>query len=132
MAGYDRSVQGKELISSANELSAPGWERYSDTSVRVLGPSVPGMKVFETVVQSPRYDGITWYWYDIDGRTTTSGLLAKALQSVALLSRRPSGGMVVLLETQVSSNEDDARRALAVVAEHVIGTRRVAVEDSAE
>lgn len=131
MAGYDRSSQGKELISSSSELSAPDWARYSDTGVRALSSSVSGMNVLETVVRSPRYEGITWYWYDIDGQTTTTGLLAKVLQSIALLTRRPSGGMVVLLETRISGDENDARRALTLVAE-VLRTRRQTEADSPE
>jgi len=116
-AAYASALQGRELISSSNHAVPARWNRYSTTRPRELARTDGGTKEFvEVVVSSEAYAAMVWYWYDIDGRIATNPYKVKLLQAVALASKRPAGGRVVVIETPLLGNTEASRARLEQIA----------------
>ena len=127
IAGYTSTLQGKELISSSNQLLPSNWERYSEASkVRASTKDERLEKINEVVINGPDYHGLIWYWYQVDGHVATTPLAAKSWQVAVLILRRPAGGRVVVMETPVIDNVDEARRRLEGAASGLLGHARSA------
>lgn len=127
VATYASALQGRELISSANQPAPVAWDRHTDR--RTYGiESADGteFEVVESHVDIPGYRALTWYWYEVDGALATSRLRTKALQVRALLLRRAAGGSVFVLETPVTDGVEKARQHLGVIAEALV-TREAAI-----
>lgn len=121
MAGYSSAVQGAELISSSQYVTPPQWDEFiSESSISLPG----GTEVGEIEVRNPDYQGLFWFWYEVDGRMSASRSETKLNQLIALLKRRPAGGTIVVLETGVGDDPDSARKRLLGVAERVIAEQQ--------
>jgi len=122
VAAYVSALQGRELISSTHHPVPPRWSRYSSSRIRTATvKGGPDSDVTEVVVSGGGYDSIVWYWYDVDGYTTTTPLQAKVRQILALAQKRPAGGRVTVIETSVSGDEAGARARLEHVAADLLG-----------
>jgi exosortase A len=127
IAGYASTLQGKELISSSNQLLPLNWDRYSEASkVRASTEGERMEEINEVVINGPDYHGLIWYWYQVDGHVATTPLTAKFWQVAVLVLRRPAGGRVVVMETPVIDNVDEARRRLESAASGLLGHARSA------
>jgi exosortase A len=121
VAGYESALQGRELISSSHYVVPPGWDRFSRHSKRVTnGDDALPQDIAEVVNTRPGFESIVWYWYDIDGKTTSSPMKTKILQVLTMLQGRPAGGRVVVLETATGPDEVEARDRLASAAQDLI------------
>jgi EpsI family protein len=117
VAGYESAIQGRELISSSHNVVPPGWDRFSRHSKHVTsGDDALPQGIAEVVNTRPGFGSIVWYWYDIDGKTTSSPMKTKILQVLTMLQGRPAGGRVVVLETTNRPDEVEARDRLARAA----------------
>ncbi len=121
-AGYASALQGKELVSQANSVIPAGWDRYTRSStVEVVGTGGAVWPVIELTVNAPTFEGLVWYWYDIDGKVSTSGAAVKGLQLLALLRRRPAGGHIVVLAVESGEGNESARLTLEQVVRDFSG-----------
>jgi EpsI family protein len=121
VAGYESALQGRELISSAHHVVPPGWDRFSKHGRQVIdGKDGVSRDIAEVVNTRAGYESIVWYWYDIDGKTTSSPTKTKILQVLAMLQGRPAGGRVVVLETTPAPDEDAARDRLGRAAQELM------------
>lgn len=123
VASYRDSRQGSELISSANEVYPRRWDG-SVSSSTVTSPAGHGLAAVELQDDGIRW--VRWYWYEIDGQLSRSPVTTKALQLLALVTGRPSGGSVVVLEQEIGaiSNPSWETRTLASVADMLIAEQR--------
>ncbi len=113
-AAYYRSQrQGKELILYSNSVYAPGvWRRLNTATAIIQHQGSQSKRVMELELHSssgaPR---VSWYWYHVAGRFTTSPYLAKALQVWGLLTGRTDAS-VIAVATDHHSDINKARRIL--------------------
>ena len=123
VASYRDSRQGSELISSANEVYPRRWDG-SVSSSTVTSPAGHGLAAIELQDDGIRW--VRWYWYEIDGQLSRSPVTTKALQLLALVTGRPSGGSVVVLEQEIGaiSSPSGETRTLASVADMLIAEQR--------
>ncbi len=120
-ASYGSARQGSELINSINEPVPAGWDRITAKSEISVEFEDGWRSVNEVRFDAPAYKAVAWYWYEVDGRTTTEGIGTKMSQLVALAEGRPAGGRVVLIETPLSAEDRAARERLKLVAGSIIG-----------
>lgn len=117
VAGYASALQGKELISSAHHPVPRPWDRYSVTALREVNAAEGQLEeVVEFLVDDGTYAAAIWYWYDIDEHIATNPFHAKFLQVLALAKERPSGGRIIVIETQLNGDPSSARQRLGLVA----------------
>ena len=121
-ASFSSALQGAELISSSHFVTPPEWDRSATMSSATL-PS--GVNVGEIEIDLPDYKALVWFWYEVDGSVSTSASRTKLNQLVALMKRRPAGGSIVVLETDVSDGKGAARERLTGVAENLIAEQRM-------
>jgi EpsI family protein len=70
----------------------------------------------EIEVNGANYEGLIWYWYEVDGNVATTSLATKAYQVLALLLGRPAGGRVIVIESRVEGDIQSTRDRLERVA----------------
>jgi exosortase A len=123
VAAYASALQGAELISSSNHIVPPQWDRVTTRSnYTVQDREQQGRTIGEIQIDTASYKAIVWYWYEVNNHLTSSQMLTKANQVLALLRGRPAGGRVVVLERRVDSDIDRAREHLQSIVPHVMGT----------
>jgi EpsI family protein len=121
-AAYASALQGSELISSSHEIVPADWDRTSKTSDYALRDRTGVVRsVVEVRINRPGYRALVWYWYEIDGRVASDPLEAKLSQLLALVSGRPAGGSVAVIETSATADIGLSRARLESAARAVIG-----------
>ena len=108
---FYRQHQGAEAVSDMNHLSdKQNWVVVGST---ILHPDVPGFgKLKETsLVARNGAKKLTWFWYETNNIRTSSNWVAKLQNILGILRGSPSI-RVVVLATDVISNEVDARNKL--------------------
>ncbi len=115
-AGYREQTQGKELVSSANELWPYDWRRNTSTTTRTLtvaGKELSAIEVFRNTQPSAT---LIWYWYDIEGMRTRNPYVVKILEALHALRLRTPDAALVMIVAEGTSDRD----ALTTAAERAV------------
>jgi exosortase A len=118
VAYYDQEQNGRELISSQNDIV--DRKRWTPTRVSTRRVFVDGMplNVKEVTARSRVLNQVTWSWYWIDGRFTANPYYAKLLQLQSKIFHGQAGGAAIVLAAPYRDNESEAIRALSDFLEH--------------
>lgn len=106
VARYLPNDREAKLVSSTNQLyDRVRWSRVREGEVAIAWQG-RRLRVQETVIRSGATDLLLWSWYGVDGRYTSSGVMAKWLLARARLlgSNQPPTAFVVA--TPVAPNID--------------------------
>jgi len=111
---YRRQRQGAELINSENYLvkqKDPMWRQTADSSHQV---EFGGRRVEVRLakMRSDNLDLLVWYWYWVDGRTTTNHYLAKLWDTRARLLGGKGDAAAIIVSTPITELDADADRTL--------------------
>ena len=110
LAYYRRQRQGAELINSDNVLVVqkhPVWRQTADSSYEVM---LNGKRFHVRLakVRSAQQDLLVWYWYWVDGHTTTNHYLAKLWDAKAKLLGETGDAAAVMISAEFSDQGADA------------------------
>lgn len=120
-AGYATASQDDELISSSHHPMPSDWgDRESATRYALAAKVGEQVEVVESIRGPESSGNLVWYWYEVDGRVASRPLKVKILQILAALKRRPAGGRVFVVETDIDGDAAAARARLRRVAEAII------------
>lgn len=111
-AGYGRSRTDAELISGGNRISGVAWQPIKENSRELTLAARNAWAVREVELRAA--DGrrrLVWYWYHVDGRNTTSAVVAKLRELIAL-THASTGSYVIAVATEYVESPHEARRAL--------------------
>ncbi len=114
MAYYRRQRQGSELINSQNVLipqKDPVWRQTADSPYEV---SIDG-KRWEVRLAKMRSEGqdlLVWYWYWVNGRTTTNHYLAKLWDAKAKLLGEKGDAAAIVISTPFTEETGEAEDVL--------------------
>jgi len=130
VAYYRRQRQGAELINSQNvliEQKHPVWRQTADSPHEVvLGGK--RLEVREAKMRSAQQDLLVWYWYWIDGHTTTNHYLAKLWDAKAKLLGETGDAAAILVSAQFTDQGADAEQTLG----DFMGAMRASIETNLE
>jgi exosortase A len=126
LAYYRRQRQGAELINSDNVLipqKDPVWRQTADSPYQV---TINGKRweVRLAKMRSDRQDLLVWYWFWVNGRTTTNHYLAKLWDAKAKLLGQTGDAAAVIISTPLTDQIGDA--------EHVLKAFMTAMQPSIE
>lgn len=116
LAYYRRQRQGAELINSDNVLipqKDPVWRQTADSphAVTVNGKR---WEVRLAKMRSHDQDLLVWYWFWVNGHTTTNHYLAKLWDAKAKLLGETGDAAAVVIGTPLSDQSGDAETVLKV------------------
>lgn len=108
VAYYAGQTGGHEMVNSANVLvpaADPVWRETTRGRALLSGGSAP-IEARTATITGPNggFDVVWWYW--IDGRTTASDGMAKALQAWSRLRLRPDASAAVFVFTEAGDRAD--------------------------
>ena len=114
LAYYRRQRQGAELINSQNVLipqKDPVWRQTADSphEVTLNGKQ---MEVRLAKMRSRDQDLLVWYWFWVNGRTTTNHYLAKLWDAKAKLLGQTGDAAAVVISTPMLDKSENAENAL--------------------
>jgi EpsI family protein len=127
VAQYNRQRQGAELVNSRNVMVAEQDPVWREGPVSLHRPDVPGGpdEVRESEIKGHQ-SLLTWHWYRVGGRYTTSRYLAKVLEAVARLTFSRSDGALIAVTTPLGPDRARSRQRLAAF----LGAAMPALEDA--
>lgn len=114
LAYYRYQRQGAELINTSNVLvpqKDPVWRQTADSPYQV---SVNG-KLWEVrlaKMRSNNQDLLVWYWYWVNGQTTTNHYLAKLWDAKAKLLGETGDAAAVIISTPLTDDIGAAEKVL--------------------
>ncbi len=125
VAGYEKSVQGRELVSGVDQLIPKVWRRFVTTGRGRFATAAGGVVGVNEIRVRPegRQAVLVWYWYAVGAHTATTPLGVKFRQALRLLSSGRSGGTVYLLATDFGASRDETRGRLARAARELAAAR---------
>jgi EpsI family protein len=114
MAYYRRQRQGAELINTQNVLipqKDPVWRQTADSPYEV---SINGKRweVRLAKMRSREQDLLVWYWYWVNGRTTTNHYLAKLWDAKAKLLGEKGDAAAIVISTPFTEETGEAEDVL--------------------
>ena len=114
LAYYRRQRQGAELINSDNVLihqKDPVWSQTADSPYQV---TIAGKhwEVRLAKMESDHQDLLVWYWFWVNGRTTTNHYLAKLWDAKAKLLGEVGDAAAVIIYTPLSDQIGDSEHVL--------------------
>lgn len=115
MAYYYAQSHGSELIAFDNVIARNNDHHWIKVANRRVEVPPAGFRGVETQLRSARENLLVWQWYWIGGRWTASEEEAKLIQALMTLIGRGDDSAVVVLHTQIGS--EDVSRARARLAE---------------
>jgi hypothetical protein len=120
--GYLGTAQGRELVGSGNEITAPA----KLISERIVGPLDEQLRtVRQAVVRDRTGARLVWYWYRVANVETTSATRAKLLELVSFLKRSSPSEMIAV---SAPCGTTDCQTALQAL--HLIVTGRPVPSDA--
>lgn len=114
LAYYQRQRQGAELINSQNVLvpqKDPVWRQTADIPYEV---TINGkhLEVRLAKVRSDDEDLLVWYWYWVNGQTTTNHYLAKLWDAKAKLLGETGDAAAIIISTPLHDDPGHAENEL--------------------
>jgi exosortase A len=119
IAYYAAGQPDAKLVSSTNTLfDRTLWSRTKEDNVetRVEGQR---LRVHETFVRSWQRSLIVWSWYWVDGRYTSSDVLAKLLLVKARFLRDPRGAAIIAIAAEDRPDQSPAVDILRQFLGHI-------------
>lgn len=114
MAYYRTQRQGAELINSQNVLIKQKdkvWRQTADVPHEmILGGQRVEVRLAK--MRSNQQDLLVWYWYWVDGRTTTNHYLAKLWDTKAKLLGGKGDAAAIVISTPFTDQGNDADQRL--------------------
>ena len=114
LAYYQRQRQGAELINSQNVLvpqKDPVWHQTADIPYDVI---INGkhLEVRLAKIRSDDEDLLVWYWYWVNGQTTTNHYLAKLWDAKAKLMGETGDAAAIMISTPLRDDSGNAENEL--------------------
>jgi len=114
LAYYRRQRQGAELINSQNVLipqKDPVWRQTADSPYEV---TIDGKRwgVRLAKMRSQNQDLLVWYWFWVNGRTTTNHYLAKLWDAKAKLLGEKGDAAAIIISTPLINEAGEAEDVL--------------------
>ena len=117
VAGYNKNVQGKELVNDRNRVFPENWHRFAATTTQSFAAGDGRtVEVNEVRVQDGERESLIWYWYGVGDRTAIWPTGVKLLQAYELVVRGRSDGRLYLLQTPLVAESEPGRVRLRAVA----------------
>jgi exosortase A len=133
LAYYRRQRQGAELINSDNVLikqKDPVWRQTADSPHEVVLDG-KHLQVRLAKMRSADQDLLVWYWFWIDGHTTTNHYLAKLWDAKAKLTGETGDAAAIVLSAQFTDQGADAEKALEEFMNAMHGSIEASLENAA-
>lgn len=106
LASFGHQEQGKELISSGNQLVPFDWRQFIQRrEVAFDPPGGAGVRLNETRIDITGRNALAWHWYDVNGRTSHTRWGTKLNEAREALD--PQGVVSSVRMVAVTSTDDD-------------------------
>jgi exosortase A len=134
---YTGQLSNGSLVTYDNDVVIVADKVWGSVTRRSrVVPAAGDLSVIESEVRNPSGERLmTWRWYWINGRLTTSNYLAKAYNALDKLTGRGDDSAVIVVTTPMAGPGDaaaaSALEAFVVAAEPEIATRLAALREEA-
>jgi exosortase A len=119
IAYYAPEQRDAKLVSSTNALfDRTVWSRTGETNVEATIDRQL-VRVHETSIRSLQHSLVVWSWYCVDGKYTSSDVLAKLLLVKARFLRNRQGAAIIAIAAEDRPNEVTAIDVLRQFLDHV-------------
>ena len=106
LASYGEQQQGKELVSWSNRVWPASWRQYADQSTVSIRVGERELAVRQILFRHPEGWHLTWYWYQVGSRLSTSDFGVKLLETMHAVTRQPAESSVVVLSAMSTETEN--------------------------
>jgi exosortase A len=125
---YATERRDAKLVSWGNQVYDHSiWRLVRDGGFEVRRPGRPAFPVRELVVRTDIDKRLLWYWYDVDGRSTASDVMAKIYTLRARLPGGNPGSGAVILSTVFDIEPAAARRTLQAFSDAMLDSVRASM-----
>jgi EpsI family protein len=119
IAYYAPEQRDAKVVSSANALfDRTVWSRTGETDVNA---AIEGqlVRIHETLIRSSQRSLVVWSWYWVDGKYTSSNVLAKLLLVKARFLRDRRGAAIIAIAAEDRTDEGTAIDVLRQFLDHI-------------